>query len=144
MSFYKQLTYKYKVYNADPTTLIGIILAIAFAYLIAAPIVLLLSDAMIVQFADRARSGQQIGEVTFYYLNRAFFSAISTDVFWRPLWEHSNHRTWFDCLCACHGHSAGMAFEPHKLTGQEVVLDSIDRSLHAAVVDLRVGLADAV
>lgn len=48
---------------------------------------LLLSDAVIVQFADRARSGQQIGELTFYYLNRAFFSAISTDVFWRPLWN---------------------------------------------------------
>lgn len=87
MSYYKQLTYKYKVYNADPTTMIGVLLAIAFAYLIAAPIVLLLSDAVLVQFADRARSGQQIGELTFYYFNRAFFSAISTDVFWRPLWN---------------------------------------------------------
>ncbi len=28
MSYYKQLTYKYKVYNTDPTTLIGVMLAI--------------------------------------------------------------------------------------------------------------------
>lgn len=87
MSYYKNLIYKHKVYNSDPTTMIGIVLSIVFAYLIVAPIVLLLSDAVLVQFADRARSGQQIGELTLYYINRALFSPISTDIFWRPLWN---------------------------------------------------------
>lgn len=87
MSYYKKILYKNKVYNSDPTTMIGIILAVIFAYLIVAPVVLLLSDAILVQFADRARSGQEVGELTFYYLNRALFSPISSDIFWRPLWN---------------------------------------------------------
>jgi iron(III) transport system permease protein len=87
MSHYRQLVYKYKIYTADPTTFVGLLLAVVFVYLIVAPVVLLLSDAVVVQFADQARSHQQLGELTSYYLNRVFFSAISNDVFWRPLWN---------------------------------------------------------
>ncbi|WIY52046.1 iron ABC transporter permease [Devosia sp. YIM 151766] len=77
--------YQIKVHNQDPTTLIGVALAVLFSYLIAAPVILLVADAFLVQFADQTRAQQAMGEVTLYYVNRVLFSAISTDVFWRPL-----------------------------------------------------------
>lgn len=77
--------YNYRVHNQDPTTMVGVGLVVLFAYLIAAPILLLLKDAFFVQFADQARSGQSMGELTLYYFNRVFLSVIATDVFWRPL-----------------------------------------------------------
>lgn len=77
--------YQARVHNQDPTTLIGVALVVLFCYLIAAPVVLLLMDAFVVQFADQTRARQSMGELTLYYVNRVFFSAIAMDVFWRPL-----------------------------------------------------------
>jgi len=77
--------YHLRVRNQDPTTLIGIVLVVLFGYLIAAPIFLLVTDAFVVQFADQGRAGQPMGELTWYYVERVFFSRISMDVFWRPL-----------------------------------------------------------
>src|SRR5690606_24967249 len=63
----------------------GLLLVAIFAYLILAPVVLLLVDAVTVHFADVARSRQSLGEVTGYYLHRVLFSPISRDLFWWPL-----------------------------------------------------------
>src|SRR5690606_30459071 len=41
--------------------------------------------AFVVQFADQGRAGQPMGELTWYYVERVFFSRISIDVFLRPL-----------------------------------------------------------
>jgi iron(III) transport system permease protein len=85
MQSFGRSLYQFRVHNQDPTTLIGVVLVILFSYLIAAPILLLVSDAFLVQFADQARARQPMGELTLYYVNRVFLSPISTDVFWRPL-----------------------------------------------------------
>lgn len=85
MTRFGRSLYQARVHNQDPTTLIGIGLVVLFCYLIAAPVVLLLMDAFLVQFADQTRAHQAMGEATLYYVNRVFFSAISQDVFWRPL-----------------------------------------------------------
>lgn len=85
MQSFGRSLYHLRIRNQDPTTLIGIALVVLFAYLIAAPILLLVADAFIVQFADQARAGQQMGELTLYYVERVFLSRISMDVFWRPL-----------------------------------------------------------
>jgi iron(III) transport system permease protein len=85
MQSFGRTLYNLKVRNQDPTTMVGIALVILFAYLIAAPVLLLVADAFIVQFADQARARQPMGELTFYYVERVFMSRISMDVFWRPL-----------------------------------------------------------
>jgi iron(III) transport system permease protein len=77
--------YRLRVHNQNPTTLVGLVLMALFAYLIAAPIVMLLSDAVLVQFADQARARQPMGDLTLYYAHRVFLSPISLQVFWRPL-----------------------------------------------------------
>lgn len=80
-----RLSYFIRVNSADPTLLLALSLLALFAYLIFAPIVLLLSDAITVHFADVARTKQPLGELTIYYLRRVLFSPISRDLFWWPL-----------------------------------------------------------
>ncbi len=70
---------------ADPTVAIGVILSILFAYLILAPVLLMLWDAVTVDFADQARSGQAEGALTTYYLKRATTSPVARYIFWIPL-----------------------------------------------------------
>lgn len=69
----------------DPTAVIGILLVVLFGYLIVVPIVGLVSDAFRVQYADQARTGGSVGELTGYYLQRVFGSQVATDIFWKPL-----------------------------------------------------------
>lgn len=69
----------------DPTAVIGILLVVLFGYLIVVPIVGLVSDAFRVQYADQARIGGSVGELTGYYLQRVFGSQVATDIFWKPL-----------------------------------------------------------
>src|SRR5690606_39793814 len=85
MQSFGRSLYHLKVRNQDPTTLVGVVLVVLFAYLIAAPVLLLVADAFVVQFADQARARQPMGELTSYYIERVFLSRISMDVFWRPL-----------------------------------------------------------
>ncbi|WP_417270805.1 ABC transporter permease [Celeribacter sp.] len=77
--------YTMRGWFAEPTTLIGLLLVILFVYLIAGPILLLLSDGITVQFADQRRADQTTGELTTYYLERALLSPVAQDLFWRPL-----------------------------------------------------------
>ncbi len=80
-----RLRYALRVSMREPTTAIGIVIALVFTYLILAPIVTMLFQAVSVQFGDERRTAAEAGAGTLYYLNRTFFSAISTDLFWRPL-----------------------------------------------------------
>ena len=81
----KRLAYLARVNCAEPTLLLALVLLAVFSYLILAPILLLLMDAVTVHFADLARTRQQIGELTYYYLYRVLISPISRDLFWWPL-----------------------------------------------------------
>lgn len=79
--------YRARVLLSEPTTLIGALLIAAFAYLVIAPLVAIVSDAVRVQFGDEARAGAPVGAVSSYYLWRVFRSAVSSDLFWEPLWH---------------------------------------------------------
>ncbi len=80
-----RLRYRLKIILREPTTLIGVLAAALFAYLIIVPILSLLIDAVQVQFGDERRIKQDVGAFTSYYLERVFSSRISNDMFWEPL-----------------------------------------------------------
>jgi len=82
---FQRLRYRLKLSLREPTTVIGILTALLFAYLIVVPIASMLTDAVHVQFGDERRIGRPFGELTLYYLNRAFLAPISTALFWTPL-----------------------------------------------------------
>lgn len=77
--------YRLRVALREPTTLIGVLMAALFLYLIVVPILSILSDAATVQFGDERRTGGGLGDATFYYMHRAFASPVAYDLFWRPL-----------------------------------------------------------
>ncbi|BDZ40375.1 hypothetical protein GCM10025863_29890 [Microbacterium suwonense] len=77
--------YRLKVALREPTTIVGILALALFAYLILVPIVSMLGDAVMVQYGDEARAGQNFGELTSYYFQRVFASPLSATIFWRPL-----------------------------------------------------------
>lgn len=77
--------YRLKIGWREPTSIIGVLMALLFAYLIVVPIVTLLHDAVEVQFGDERRTKSALGDWTFYYLNRALSSPVADDLFWDPL-----------------------------------------------------------
>lgn len=83
----QRLRYGFKVSLREPTTLVGILTALLFTYLILVPIISMLMDAGRVQFGDERRIGMDMGQLTLYYLNRTFLSPISSDLFWQPLFN---------------------------------------------------------
>ncbi|EIM26298.1 ABC transporter permease [Microvirga lotononidis] len=82
---YQRLRYRLKISLREPTTVIGILTALLFAYLVVVPIGSMLTDAVHVQFGDERRVGRHFGELTLYYLNRVFLAPISPTLFWTPL-----------------------------------------------------------
>jgi iron(III) transport system permease protein len=79
--------YRLKVALREPTTLIGVLTALLFTYLIVVPIISILLDAVRVQFGHERRLSKDVGDLTLYYLDRALFSPVSADLFWRPLFN---------------------------------------------------------
>lgn len=79
--------YRLKVASREPTTLIGVLTALLFTYLIVVPIISIVLDAVRVQFGHERRLGKDFGDLTLYYLDRTFMSPVSVDLFWRPLFN---------------------------------------------------------
>ncbi|WP_323013097.1 iron ABC transporter permease [Devosia sp.] len=79
--------YRLKLAMREPATLIGLVMAALFIYLIAVPIISILSDAATVQFGDERRTQAEAGTHTLYYLQRAFTSPVAFDLFWEPLFN---------------------------------------------------------
>ncbi|MCS4244438.1 iron(III) transport system permease protein [Rhizobium sp. BIGb0125] len=77
--------YRLKIALREPTTLIGVLTALLFTYLIVVPIISIVLDSVRVQFGHERRLGKDVGDLTMYYLDRSFFSPVATDLFWRPL-----------------------------------------------------------
>ncbi|GGL50143.1 ABC transporter permease [Wenxinia marina] len=82
-----RLLYRLRIAMREPTTLIGVVMALLFAYLIIVPIVSILLDAVQTQFGDERRTATEVGGWTGYYLHRTFASPIARDMFWEPLWN---------------------------------------------------------
>ena len=80
-----RLRYKMQLTMREPTTVIGILMAVLFAYLIVVPILSILMDSATVQFGDERRTKSDLGSPTLYYLTRAFTSPVARDLFWDPL-----------------------------------------------------------
>lgn len=80
-----RLWYRARTWLSEPTIVFGLILSIFFAYLILSPVLLMLFDAITIDFADKSRAGGEAGEYTLYYLRRALSSRISLYIFWKPL-----------------------------------------------------------
>nr|WP_245958492.1 iron ABC transporter permease [Pelagibacterium sediminicola] len=85
--FWRRLRYRARISMREPTTLLGILVALLFAYLIIVPIASLLVDAGRVQFGDERRIGAAPGEWTLYYISRALFSPVAGNLFWAPLFN---------------------------------------------------------
>lgn len=81
----RRLRYRLRIALNEPTTAIGIVAALLFAYLILVPILSMLTDAVIVQFGEERRAHAPEGALTLYYLERTFISPISRRLFWEPL-----------------------------------------------------------
>ncbi len=60
-------------------------MALLLLYLVVAPIVAMVSDAFVLQFGDQFVTTDHPGELTTYYLQRAFTSQVSSLLFWQPL-----------------------------------------------------------
>jgi len=80
-----RFAYALRVASREPTTIIGILAALLFTYLIIVPVVSMLSDAVFVQFGEERRAGGPAGSLTLYYLARTFTSPVASDLFWTPL-----------------------------------------------------------
>ena len=80
-----RLKYRTRIAMREPTTVIGLLMAALFTYLIVVPIISILLDAVQTQFGDARRTGTAVGEWTSYYLHRTFFSPVARDMFWEPL-----------------------------------------------------------
>ncbi len=80
-----RLWYRTRTWLSEPTIVFGLILSIFFVYLILSPVLLMLFDAITIDFADKSRAGGKAGEFTLYYFRRALSSRISLYIFWKPL-----------------------------------------------------------
>lgn len=80
-----QLAYRLQRARHEPTLAIGVLMVVALTYLVIAPVVSMLADAVFVHFRDRMQIGQEAGELTSYYLWRTFRSPIAEILFWQPL-----------------------------------------------------------
>ncbi|WP_245989920.1 ABC transporter permease [Litoreibacter meonggei] len=74
-----------KLTMREPTTAVGFVVAIIFAYLILLPVLSILLDAVKVQLGDARRIGGEVGDGTLYYLHRTFLSPVAQNFFWGPL-----------------------------------------------------------
>lgn len=85
MSGGSSLRYRLRLALREPVTLIGLLMATLFLYLILVPIISILADAITVQFGDERRTKADEGGLTLYYLARAFTSPVAQNLFWVPL-----------------------------------------------------------
>lgn len=62
--FWSRWRYRLTIGWREPTTVIGVLMVLLFAYLIVVPIVTLLYDAVEVQFGDARRTKSELGDWT--------------------------------------------------------------------------------
>jgi iron(III) transport system permease protein len=79
------LLYRLRALRREPVGIAGGGLALLLVYLVVAPIVSMLTDAVIVAPADSGRIAQPAGAATTYYVERTLTSPISQLLFWDPL-----------------------------------------------------------
>lgn len=136
--------YRLKVALREPTTLIGVLTALLFTYLIVVPIISIILDAVRVQFGHERRLGKDVGDLTLYYLDRAFFFARRIGSFLASALQYVDRRIRGDCTFARHRHRSCLAYQQNGHVRPPLVRHGLDRALYAAGLDLRARLDDVV
>ncbi len=77
--------YRLNVLISDRTSALTVVLVLVLVYLMAVPVLLMVSDAFTVQTGDAHNTGQAVGEPTTYYLWRTMRSPVAAQLFWTPL-----------------------------------------------------------
>ena len=80
-----RLRRRWAIVFQDPTLGLGLLLLAVFLWLIAAPLITILSEMFISQTGDEHHTGVEDGSLTPYYLIRVFSSQISSILFYKPL-----------------------------------------------------------
>ena len=73
-SLWRSLNRKLTLARHEPANILGLILALFFAYLILAPVLSILTDSFIVQVGDSTRVHSAEGSITSYYFVRTLMS----------------------------------------------------------------------
>ena len=94
--------------------------------------------------ATSGASRPNVGDLTWYYLERTFTSRVAHEPVLGAAPQHAfgglrGHRP-----CGHGRRDAGLAAGSHRHVRPQMVRDGADRALHAAGLDLRAGLDDAV
>ena len=80
-----QLRHKLSIVSQEPANLLAVLLLILFSWIILAPVVSVLLNAVLVQSGDEGRTGTAEGALTSWYLLRALTSRMSDLLLWTPL-----------------------------------------------------------
>lgn len=81
--WWQQVNRKISIAKQEPANLIGIVLLGLFAYLIAAPVISILTNSALVQAGDSTRVHAAEGTFTSYYVTRAMTSRMSELLLWQ-------------------------------------------------------------
>lgn len=84
-SWWYRLRHRFAIARHEPANLIGIVLILLFTWIILAPVLSILLDAIVVQNGDSARVQAAEGAFTDYYLLRTLTSRMSELLLWTPL-----------------------------------------------------------
>ncbi|PWC22781.1 ABC transporter permease [Brenneria roseae subsp. roseae] len=84
-SWWYKLRHRFAIARHEPANLIGIVLILLFAWIILAPVLSILLDAIVVQNGDSERVHAVEGAFTDYYLLRTLASRMSDLLLWTPL-----------------------------------------------------------
>ncbi|MFE8118419.1 ABC transporter permease [Brenneria goodwinii] len=84
-SWWYRLRHRFAIARHEPANLIGIVLILLFTWIILAPVLSILLDAIVVQNGDSARVHAAEGAFTDYYLLRTLTSRMSELLLWTPL-----------------------------------------------------------
>lgn len=95
----QKIKHRFAVARQEPANVLALLLLVFFAYLIAAPVLSIATDAFIVQPGDEVRTQQSEGDITNYYLVRGLTSRMSQLLLWQPL-QHTISVAALTVFCA--------------------------------------------
>ena len=139
----QRLRYNLRIAASQPTTLVGVLMAALFAYLIVVPIIAMLLDSVQVQLGDERRIKADVGSLTWYYLERTFSSRVAHSLFWGPLVNTLSVAVGAIVAAMLVGGTLAWLLSRTDMFGRKLVRDRTDRALHAPGLDLCAGLDDA-
>lgn len=84
-TLWPKLRHRLSIISQEPANLLGALLLLLFSWIILAPVVSVLLNAILVQSGDESRTGTAEGAFTAWYLLRTLTSRMSDLLLWTPL-----------------------------------------------------------